>query len=78
MCIPRFSSSWWVWLGSWDPGTLGDSCCGTCRTLAAAAAGREVEKVTRGYLYIELGSSNIFIPNKQFCSLQISNKGFNP
>lgn len=44
MCIPRFSSSWWVWLGSWDPGTLGDSCCGTCRTLAAAAAGREVEK----------------------------------
>lgn len=34
---PRFFSSWWVWSGGWDPGTPGDSCYGTCRTLAAAA-----------------------------------------
>lgn len=34
---PRVFSSWWVWSGGWDPGTPGDSCYGTYRTLAAAA-----------------------------------------
>lgn len=37
MYRPRLASSWWVWSGGWGPGTPGDSCYGTYRTLAAAA-----------------------------------------
>lgn len=35
--VPKLYSSWWVWWGSWDPGTPGDSYYGTYHILAAAA-----------------------------------------
>lgn len=47
--IPRLSSSWWVWWGSWDPGTLGDSCCGTYHTLVAAASVAEAKREIRSF-----------------------------
>lgn len=47
--VPRLSSSWWVCWGGWDPGTPGDSCYGTYRTLAAAATETEAKSEVRSF-----------------------------